>query len=72
MTDKDIFEMQARLVETYQEMDKLAHYFKKGKAPSDPLVMVGILERLSNKVKNAFAKTEKIWKLKEGKRKETI
>ena len=43
MTDKDIFEMQARLVETYQEMDKLAHYFKRRKAPSDPLVMVGIL-----------------------------
>tara|TARA_Y100000114_G_C11735714_1_gene316033 strand:+ start:41 stop:259 length:219 start_codon:yes stop_codon:yes gene_type:complete len=72
MTDKDIFEMQARLVETYQEMDKLAHYFKRRKAPSDPLVMVGILERLSNKIKNAFAKTEKIWKLKEGKRKEII
>lgn len=31
MTDKDIFEMQARLVETYQEMDKLAKYFKKVK-----------------------------------------
>lgn len=72
MTSKDIFEMRARLVETYQEMDKLADYFKRGKAPSDPLVMVGILERLSNKVKNAFAKTEKIWKLKEGKRKETM
>lgn len=72
MTDKDIFEMQARLVETYQEMDKLAKYFKKGKGPSDPLVMAGMLERLSNKVKNVFAKTEKIWKLKEGKRKEII
>ena len=72
MTDKDIFEMEARLIETYEEMDKLADYFKRGKAPSDPLVMAGMLERLSNKVKNAFTKTEKIWKLKEGKRKETM